>query len=169
MSSNTYSDLTSYELVLQGNRQQFLSEKLLNNLNYKVIKPTDTDLNDDLFSLGLITLTLAAKTNPDHFYTWRKSEKLITGNFNTKHIEHCLRILNKNYSSKLNSKVKALLFPTQQYSTPTQEGTDSLIVELKDLEDDLNRVMQKINMKQSHPSTSKETSLRNSSRDASFY
>ena len=57
-------DLTSYELVLQGNRQQFLSQKLLNNLSLSMMKPYDSNINDDFFSLGLIVLMIVAKGNP---------------------------------------------------------------------------------------------------------
>jgi hypothetical protein len=104
-------DLTAYELVLQGNREQFLSEKLINNLNYKVIKPSDSSIYDDLFSLGLIILMIIAKGNPANFYTWNKSERILLASFNTKYIEHCIRLMNRNYSSKLGNKVKSLVFP----------------------------------------------------------
>lgn len=68
-----HADLTSYELVLQGSRDQFLSEKLLNNLSLSMMKAYDFNITDDLFSLGLIILMIIAGGKPENFYTWQKT------------------------------------------------------------------------------------------------
>jgi|LakMenEpi03Aug12_release.lakeMendotaPanAssembly.Ray.scaffolds.fasta_scaffold1229101_1 hypothetical protein len=53
-------DVTSYDLVKRGSREQFLSEKLLTNLSYKTLTPF-YELQDDNFSLGMIILMLTLK------------------------------------------------------------------------------------------------------------
>lgn len=63
MSSTTctfiqYLDVTSYDLAKKGNRSQFLSEKLINNLYSKALSPT-YELNDDMFSLGMSALAFS--------------------------------------------------------------------------------------------------------------
>ena len=49
---------------MHGNRHQFLNEKLLNNLAYKVMKSYDLNIKDDLFSLGMIILMIIGKGKP---------------------------------------------------------------------------------------------------------
>lgn len=74
-----------------------------------MIKPFDASIDDDLFSLALIILMIVARSKPEDFYIWHKTEKIFVGTINLKHIENCLRILMRNYSSKLVTKVRELL------------------------------------------------------------
>lgn len=74
-----------------------------------MIKPIDASIDDDLFSLGLIVLMIVGKSQPEDFYLWHKTEKVFVGSVNLKHVEHCMRILVRNYSTKLVAKVKSLL------------------------------------------------------------
>lgn len=47
----------SYELVRRGCRNQFLSPKLLTNLEYRSLEPY-YEIEDDFFSLGMVILSL---------------------------------------------------------------------------------------------------------------
>ena len=60
----------SYDLVRRGCRDQFLSQKLLTNLDYRSLEPY-YELEDDLFSLGMIILSLTSKAPPSYFYFWK--------------------------------------------------------------------------------------------------
>ena len=71
-----------------------------------MIKPVGTSIKDDLFSLALIVLMIVSGRKPQYFYFWQKTDKVVIGSFNVKHIEHSLRLLNRNFSSKLVAKVK---------------------------------------------------------------
>lgn len=81
----------------------------MNNLSCKMIKPIGASKADDLFSLALIVLMIANKCKPEDFYLWHRTEKVFTGSVNLKHIENCMRVLVRNYSSKLVNKVRELL------------------------------------------------------------
>ena len=61
--------MTSYDLASKGNREQFLSEKLLEHISHKSLNPS-YELKDDLFSLGMIVLGLASGKGAGDFYTW---------------------------------------------------------------------------------------------------
>jgi hypothetical protein len=53
-------DVTSYNLVIKGNREQFLSAKLLNSIYNKTLDPV-YEIKDDFFSLGMIILAIASE------------------------------------------------------------------------------------------------------------
>lgn len=82
-----------------------------------MIKPVDASIEDDLFSLALIVLLIVSKTTPQHFYNWHKTEKVFVGCLNFKHLEHCMRLLIRNYSSKLVRKVRELLASQQNLTS----------------------------------------------------
>lgn len=71
-----------------------------------MIKPVGSSMNDDLFSLALIVLMIVSGSTPQQFYIWHKTDKILAGSLNTKHIEYCMRLLTRNFSSKLVAKVK---------------------------------------------------------------
>lgn len=52
MYQQTYPVLTGYDLALQGDQNQLLSNRLLNYLHYQGTEPHYT-IDDDLFSLGM--------------------------------------------------------------------------------------------------------------------
>ena len=66
-------------------------------------------MNDDFFSLGVIVLMIITKGKPEDFYHWHKTDKIFVGSVNLKHIEYSMRLLVRNYSTKLVAKVKDLL------------------------------------------------------------
>lgn len=72
-----------------------------------MIKPYEFNITDDFFSLGLIILMIIAKGKPENFYNWHKTEKFLMGTFKMKYIEHCIKIMSRNYSSKLCNKIKS--------------------------------------------------------------
>lgn len=72
----------------------------------KSLEPNYT-LRDDLFSLGMICLMLAANKKPEDFYKWDHHGN---GAINTHAINSAFRHLENNYSSKLSKKIKCLLF-----------------------------------------------------------
>jgi len=74
-----------------------------------MIKPVDASVDDDFFSLALIVLMIVGKSRPEDFYLWHKTDKIFVGSINLKHVEYCIRILVRNYSTKLVAKVRALL------------------------------------------------------------
>ena len=51
-----------------------------------MIKPMGAEINDDLFSLGLIVLMIVTKGKPEDFYYWHKTDKIFVGSINLKHI-----------------------------------------------------------------------------------
>ena len=96
----------SYDLVRRGCRNQLLSQKLLTNLEYRSLEPF-YELEDDLFGLGMIVLTLVSKVMPNHFYIWK--EKTCTAEIRWDYIEMSIKRVEKMYSSKLSKKVKELI------------------------------------------------------------
>ena len=66
-------------------------------------------MNDDFFSLGVIVLMIITKGKPEDFYHWHKTDKIFVGSVNLKHIEYSMRLLVRNFSTKLVAKVKDLL------------------------------------------------------------
>ena len=86
-----------------------------------MIKPLDASKNDDFFSLGLIVLMIIVKGKPEDFYHWHKTEKIFVGSVNLKHIEYCMRMLMRNYSTKLVAKVKELLYQGNRYEVKEEE------------------------------------------------
>ena len=52
-------DITSYDLAKKGNREQFLSEKLLESLAHESLDPI-YDIRDDYLSLGVIILMIVS-------------------------------------------------------------------------------------------------------------
>lgn len=74
-----------------------------------MIKPVDASIEDDYFSLALVVLMIVSKSKPEDFYIWHRTEKVFVGTINLKHIENCMRVLMRNYSSKLVNKVRELL------------------------------------------------------------
>ncbi len=71
-----------------------------------MIKPTDCSVSDDHFSLGLLVLLAACGGATGQFYLWHRSDRVIAASLNYKQIEHCMRLLARNYSSKLVAKVR---------------------------------------------------------------
>jgi hypothetical protein len=53
-------DITSYDLVIKGNREQFLSGKLLNSIYNKTLNPV-YEIKDDFLGLGMIILAIATE------------------------------------------------------------------------------------------------------------
>ena len=51
-----------------------------------MIKPIGSSINDDFFSLALIVLMVISGSTPQHFYLWHKTDKILAGSFNKKHI-----------------------------------------------------------------------------------
>jgi len=88
-----------------------------------MIKPVGSSINDDYFSLALIVLMIVSGSTPQHFYIWHKSNKILAGSFNTKHIEYCMRLLARNYSSKLVAKIKELLALGQAVEKDKEGGS----------------------------------------------
>lgn len=130
--------------MLQGNREQFLSEKLLNNLALSMMKPYEFNLTDDLFSLGLIILMIIARGTPAHFYAWHASDKFLAATFNLKYLEHCFKLMSRNFSSKLCAKVRSYVMLARDDRLSDNDG--SLTSELQDLNDDMSRVLNKIRL-----------------------
>ncbi len=91
-----------------------------------MIKPVDASMDDDLFSLAIIVLMIAAKSKPEEFYLWHKTDKVFVGTINLKHIENCLRVLMRNYSSKLVNKVRKLLARGRMADNEPEEEGGSL-------------------------------------------
>lgn len=118
--------------MLQGNREQFLSEKLLNNLALSMMKPYEFNLADDLFSLGLIILMIIARGTPDHFYAWHATDKFLAGSFKMKYLEHCFKLMGRNFSSKLCNKVRSFVLLSKEEKLSDNDGA-SLTSELQDL------------------------------------
>lgn len=148
--------------MLQGNREQFLSEKLLNNLTLSMMKPYEFNISDDLFSLGLIILMIIAKGSPDNFYSWHTTDKFLAGSFKMKYIEHCFKLMSRNFSSKLCNKVKSYVMINKDDKLSDNDG-GSLTSELQDLNEDMSRVLNKIRLGFGPRSeNSKENTMRNS-------
>jgi hypothetical protein len=96
-------------LVIKGNREQFLSGKLLNSIYNKTLNPI-YEIKDDYFSLGMIILAIAAEKEAGDFYSWNDKGH---GLLNMKKIEYCLKDVQKKYSSRLVKKIRALIFYTE--------------------------------------------------------
>lgn len=97
-------DVTSYDLTIKGNKDQFLSEKLLEKLAYQSLHPIYS-YDDDLFSLGMVALVMASQQNPSDFYSWEKNK----GTLNKKLMNDALKLIEKKYSCRLANKIKSLL------------------------------------------------------------
>lgn len=109
------------------------------------MKPYEFNLSDDLFSLGLIILMIISKGTPDHFYSWHATEKFLAGSFKMKYLEHCFKLMSRNFSSKLCNKVKSYVMITKDEKLSDNDGA-SLTSELQDLNDDMSRVLNKIRL-----------------------
>ena len=103
-----YLDITSYDLAKKGNREQFLSEKLIENLVHESLDPI-YDIRDDYFSLGMIILMIVSGKEARDFYNWETNKPNIIY-MNNEQVELSLKKVERNYSSKLVKKVKQLLF-----------------------------------------------------------
>lgn len=99
-----------------------------------MIKPVDAAIEDDYFSLALIVLMIASKSKPEDFYIWHRTEKVFVGTINLKHVEHSMRVLMRNYSSKLVNKVRELLTMVKMATNEVEEEGGSLTAELQDLQ-----------------------------------
>lgn len=108
-----------------------------------MIKPVDAAIEDDYFSLALIVLMIVSKSRPEDFYIWHRTEKVFVGTINLKHIESCMRVLMRNYSSKLVNKVRELLTMVKMANEAEEEG-GSLTAELQDLQEDMSRILSKV-------------------------
>ena len=99
-------DLRSYDLVIKGSRDQFLSEKILDAIYNMCLSPC-YDIKDDYFSLGMIALAVAVGKDADYFYSWNSKGQ---GSLIVNNMEASLRAVQKQYSSKLVKKIKWLLY-----------------------------------------------------------
>lgn len=102
---------------------------------------------------------IIAGGRPENFYTWQKTEKFLVGAFNMRYIEHCFKLMSRNFSSKLCNKVKSYVLLTKQQRTPDNDGT--LGSELQDLSEDMSRVLNKIRLGFGE-AQSRESTMRNS-------
>jgi hypothetical protein len=66
-----YSVLTGYDLARQGDHNQILSPKLLTLLQYESTLP-DYEIEDDLFSLGLMIIAIVMRAHPREFYVQKE-------------------------------------------------------------------------------------------------
>jgi hypothetical protein len=128
------SDVTSYDLAVKGNRDQFLSEKLLTSYYNKTVSP-HYELRDDLFSLGMIVLATATQKTPGHFYNWSQKGQ---PTLNCKRIDHCLKEVQRRYSTRLVKKIQSLVYPSQ-FDTPSD--LSALSDNLAELDEEISRVM----------------------------
>jgi hypothetical protein len=120
---------------VKGNREQFLSHKLMANLYNKTVNPR-YEIQDDLFSLGMIVLATATQKGPDHFYSWNeKGQPTLT----PKRIHNCLKEVQRKYSSRLVKKLKSLVDTVAEQESPSERS--ALTENLVELEEEMTRVM----------------------------
>ena len=62
-----HSVLTGYDLARQGDDSQFLNTNLLDYLHYQGTDP-QYEIEDDLFSLAMVILTIVLKCKPKDLY-----------------------------------------------------------------------------------------------------
>jgi hypothetical protein len=88
----------------QGDKNQLLNDKNLFVVNNEGTKP-DYDLDDDLFSLGLLAIVLALKCDPHSLYLGSNKKWRL----NQTRISIGLRLVEQNYDSWVWKKVQWLL------------------------------------------------------------
>ena len=102
----TILDVSSFDLANKGNREQFLSENLLEQIRHQTLNPK-IELKDDIFSLGMICLSLASGLTAKDLYIWNEKG---AGFLNIKNIDMALKGLSRTYSNRMIKKLKSLIF-----------------------------------------------------------
>lgn len=82
---------------------------MLSSIYNKSLNPL-YDHKDDLFSLGMIALAIAANKFPFDFYIWNEKGH---GQLSAKKISMSLKEAHKKYSSRLVKKIASLIYQSE--------------------------------------------------------
>jgi hypothetical protein len=102
-------------LARGGDEHQLLSEKNLNILNLKGTKP-DYNIEDDLFSLGLVVIVIVLKCSPKDLY---QHNTFGERRHNMAKIQAGLQIIDEVYDAWIGKKVRELLWGSLKSSNAT--------------------------------------------------
>ncbi len=98
--------LTGYDLARQGDHNQILSPKLLALLQYESTLP-DYDIEDDLFSLGLMIVAIATRTHPKEFYLQKEGRLRV---LDERRLEEGVKTIEKSFHAWIGRKVRKFLW-----------------------------------------------------------